>query len=63
MMRMIIQEEPPQPLLHPQPISRTPFRFSNSYYEKQKEVLQKQKNRADNIRPYDILYYDSAVYG
>lgn len=44
MMRMIIQEEPPQPLLHPQPMSRTPFRFSNSYYEKQKEVLQRFKN-------------------
>ncbi len=63
MMRMIIQEEPPQPLLHPQPIAVPPFAFLTHTMKSKKKCYKNKKNRADNIRPYDILYYDSAVYG
>ena len=42
MIRITIQEVPPQPqpLLQPQPISRTSFPVSKPYYETAKKVLQ-----------------------
>lgn len=42
MIRIMIQEEPPQPkLLHPQPIIATSFPVSKPSYEAEKKVLQR----------------------
>ncbi len=42
MMRMIIQEEPPQPLLHPQPIAVPPFAFLNHPMKSRKKCYKKE---------------------